>query len=200
MFEELLRELLLDTLLLFEELLRLLPLDTLLLFEELLRELPLDTLLLREELLRLLPLDTLLLFEELLRELDTEEELLREELDEPVDLLLLSLFTEVPEVLRRVLVELLLPVRVVPVVPLLRVDVLTPESLRREEEVLPLRVTVEVERLLVPSARLEPVRVGVSEVMTVRRFSSESTFTLRLPSLREGIFTYPALRSRRLFS
>ena len=159
MFEELLRELLLDTLLLREELLRLLPLDTLLLFEELLRELPLDTLLLREELLRRLPPDTLLLFE-----------------------------------------ELLLPVRVVPVVPLLRVDVLTPESLRREEEVLPLRVTVEVERLLVPSARLEPVRVGVSEVMTVRRFSSESTFTLRLPSLREGIFTYPALRSRRLFS
>ena len=160
-----------------------LPLDTLLLLDELLRVLPLDTLLLLDELLPLLR-DTLLLVEPL-----------RE------TLLLVELLREVDE-----------PVRVVPVELLLRVDVPTFEdSLRRVAvvalpvrlaEVLRLLAVVALLRLLpdVLSARLEPVRVGVSDVSAVRRFSSESTFTIRLFSSREGMLTNPALRSRRLFS
>lgn len=184
-------ELLLLELLLRDELLRELVDTELLLLEELLRELPLDTLLLLEELLRELPLDTLLLLEELLlRETPLFDEVPRE-VDDEVERLL-SVFTVLPEVVRRVvLVELLLPVRVVPVELLLRVDVPTPEELPRRVVVeVPVRSVVEVERLLVVlPARLDPVRVGVSDVTAVRRFSSESTLTTRLLASREGTLT-----------
>ena len=173
-----------------DELLLRLLLDTLLLLEELLRLL--DTLLLLEEVLRLVLPDTLLLFDEpllLLRKLETEAELLRElldelpvrdELTEPVDLL--SLFTVVPVV----------EVRRVAVVALLRL---------LEVAALLVRLfAVLFVTFFVASERLEPVRVGVFEVTAVRRFSSESTFTTRLSASREGMFTNPALRSRRLFS
>lgn len=140
--------------------------------------------------------DTLPLLDELLevRELEDEAEVLRETLDElvrdeltePVDRL--SLFTELPVVVRRT----------VPPVLLLRVGVLALlEALLR-------RSATEVFRLLdvlfTLSVRLEPARTGVLEVMAVRRFSSESTFTMCLFSSREGTFTNPFLRSRRLFS
>lgn len=77
-------------------------------------------------------------------------------------------------------------------------------SLRRVVVALPLRPVVEVERLLaellVLTARLDPVRLGVLDVTAVRRFSSELNFTIRLFLSREGTLTYPFLRSRRLFS
>ena len=77
-------------------------------------------------------------------------------------------------------------------------------SLRRVVVALPLRPVVEAERLLaellVLTARLDPVRLGVLDVTAVLRFSSELNFTIRLFLSREGTLTYPFLRSRRLFS
>lgn len=198
-------------------LLRLL-LDTLLWLDELRLGLP-DTLLLLDELLRLALLDTLLLLDELLlRELEAEVELLRElldelerdELTEPVDLL--SLFTAVPVVeVRRVelpAVLLLLLLLLLRTVAVLRFEVLVLDALSRRVAVVALLRLLEAAVLLVRlfvvplvvSERLELVRVGVFEVTAVRRFSSESTFTTRLLASREGMFTNPALRSRRLFS
>lgn len=198
-------------------LLRLL-LDTQLWLDELRLGLP-DTLLLLDELLRLALLDTLLLLDELLlRELEAEVELLRElldelerdELTEPVDLL--SLFTAVPVVeVRRVelpAVLLLLLLLLLRTVAVLRFEVLVLDALSRRVAVVALLRLLEAAVLLVRlfvvplvvSERLELVRVGVFEVTAVRRFSSESTFTTRLLASREGMFTNPALRSRRLFS
>lgn len=179
--DELLRLLLPDTLLLPDELLRLLLLDTLLLPDELLRLLLLDTLLLPDELL--MPTDTLTFFDEPLeaRELEDEAEVLREVLDELVR-------------------------RAVPPVLLLRVEALTlPEVLLRRVAVdVAGRSAAEASRLpgvfFTFSVRLEPARTGVLEVTAVRWFSSESTFTIRLFSSREGTFTNPFLRSLRLFS
>ena len=178
-------ELLLLELVLRDELLRELVETELLLLDELLRELPPDTLLLLEELLRETPL-----FDEVLREVDDEAELLREVLDELVERLP-DAFTELSEVVRRVVpVVLLLLVRAVPVVPLLRVAVPTPEVLpRRVEADVPVRSVVEAERLPVAALRDDPVRVGTLDVTAVRRFSSESVLTTRLLASREGILT-----------
>lgn len=156
--------------------------------ELLLRELLLDTplLLLDELLLRELLLDTPLLLDELLpllRDTPLLDELLREA-DEPV--------------------------RVIPELLLLRTGVLV-DSLRRVAVVAlllrleaALRLSVVVASLLrLPvalSARLEPVRTGVPDTTAVRRFSSESTLTMREFLSREGMLTKPALRSRRFFS
>lgn len=212
-----------------EELVLRLLLETLLLLDApllLLRPALPDTPLLLDEpllLLRLALPDTLLLLDELLlllRELETEAELLREALDEllvrdeltePVDLLLL--FTVVPVVeVRRVelpvLLLLLLLLLLLRTVDVLRFEVLALEALSRRVAVVALLRLLEAVPLLVrlfavffvASERLEPVRVGVFEVTAVRRFSSESTFTTRLLASREGMFTNPALRSRRLFS
>ena len=182
--DELLREL--DTeLLLLDELLR--ELDTeLFLLDELLRELDTEPLLL-DELLR--ELDTeLFLLDELLRELDTEllllEELLRE--------------LEETELLREVPVELSLRRVVVPLtLPLLPrealFDVLLAEDpVRRVVPVTLSERLLEEERLPeVPTfvLREEPVRELTLEVTTVRRFSSESTLTIRRLSSREGTLT-----------
>ena len=178
-------ELLLLELVLRDELLRELVETELLLLDELLRELPPETLLLLEELLRETPL-----FDEVLREVDDEAELLREVLDELVERLP-DAFTELSEVVRRVVpVVLLLLVRAVPVVPLLRVAVPTPEVLpRRVEADVPVRSVVEAERLPVAALRDDPVRVGTLDVTAVRRFSSESVLTTRLLASREGILT-----------
>lgn len=177
-------ELLLLELVLRDELLRELLETELLLLEELLRELPPDTLLLLEELLRETPL-----FDEVLREVDDEAELLREVLDELVERLP-DAFTELSEVVRRVVLVVLLLVRAVPVEALLRVAVLTPEVLpRRVEADVPVRSVVETERLPVAALRDDPVRVGTLDVTAVRRFSSESVLTTRLLASREGILT-----------
>lgn len=174
--ELLLRELLLLGALLCDEVLRLL--DTLL------RLVPL--LLLRETLLLLLalllPRDTLLLLLVplllLLRDTLLLDELLRE--PDAEDALLRD---ELGEWVREVLTLVVLSRRVV---------------------VLLLRPVVAVERLFIEllllSARLDPVRLGVLDVTAVRRFSSELNFTIRLFLSREGTLTYPFLRSRRLFS
>jgi hypothetical protein len=100
-------------------------------------------------------------------------------------------FTELSEVMRRVVpVVLLLLVRAVPVVPLLRVAVPTPEVLpRRVEADVPVRAVVEAERLPVAALRDDPVRVGTLDVTAVRRFSSESVLTTHLLASREGILT-----------
>lgn len=175
----------------------------------LLRLLP-DTLLLLDELLRPVLPDTLLLLDELLlREL--LDELLRDELTEPVDLLLL--FTVVPVVeVRRVelpvLLMLLLPLLLLRTVAVLRFEELALEAFSRRVAVVAVLRLLEVAVLLVrlfsvlfaAFERLELVRIGVFDVTAVRRFSSESTFTTRLLISREGTFTNPALRSRRLFS
>ena len=176
-------ELLLLELVLRDELLRELLETELLLLDEL-RELPPDTLLLLEELLRETPL-----FDEVLREVDDEAELLREVLDELVERLPDS-FTELSEVVRRVVPVVLLLVRAVPVEALLRVAVPTPEVLpRRVEADVPVRSAVEAERLPVAALRDDPVRVGTLDVTAVRRFSSESVLTTRLLASREGILT-----------
>lgn len=186
----LLRELLLDTLLLPDELLlRELLLEIPLLFDELLlRELLLDTplLLLDELLLRELLLDTPLLLDELLpllRDTPLLDELLREA-DEPVrvipELLLLRTGVLVDSLRRVAVVALLLRLEVA-----LRLSVVVASLLR-----LPVAL----------SARLEPVRTGVPDTTAVRRFSSESTLTMREFLSREGMLTKPALRSRRFFS
>lgn len=176
-------------------------------------------LLLLDELLRPVLPDTLLLLDELLlRELETEaaplrellDELLRDELTEPVDLLLL--FTVVPVVeVRRVelpvLLMLLLPLLLLRTVAVLR-EGLALEAFSRRVAVVAVLRLLEVAVLLVrlfsvlfaAFERLELVRIGVFDVTAVRRFSSESTFTTRLLISREGTFTNPALRSRRLFS
>lgn len=154
--------------------------------ELLLRELP-ELLELLRELLR--ELDTeLLLFDELLRELDTElllfDELLRE--------------LEEVELLREVPVEL--PLRRVVVPPTLLLlprealfDVLlTEEPVRRVVPVTLSERLLEEERLPeVPTLVLrdEPVRELTLEVTAVRRFSSESTLTIRRFSSREGTLT-----------
>ena len=177
-------ELLLLELVLRDELLRELLETELLLLDELLRELPPDTLLLLEELLRETPL-----FDEVLREVDDEAELLREVLDELVERLP-DAFTELSEVVRRVVPVVLLLVRAVPVEALLRVAVPTPEVLpRRVEADVPVRSVVETERLPVAALRDDPVRVGTLDVTAVRRFSSESVLTTRLLASREGILT-----------
>lgn len=196
LLDELLR-LLLDTLLLLDELLRLL-LDTLLLLDELLRLLP-DTLLLPEEAFLsegAVLTDILNFFDELpeVRELEDEEELLREVLDEPADFL--SLLTVLPEPVRRAVPEVS-PLRV-------EVSTLLEVLLRRVAAEVAGRSAAEVLRLpaglFTLSVRLEPARTGTLEVTAVRRFSSESTFTICLFSSREGTLTNPFLRSRRLFS
>lgn len=168
--------------------------------ELLLRELP-ELLELLRELLR--ELDTeLLLFDELLRELDTElllfDELLRE-LDTEL-LLFDELLRELEEVelLREVPVEL--PLRRVVVPPTLLLlprealfDVLlTEEPVRRVVPVTLSERLLEEERLPeVPTLVLrdEPVRELTLEVTAVRRFSSESTLTIRRFSSREGTLT-----------
>jgi hypothetical protein len=177
--------------------------------EELLLPRELDTELLlfvEEELLLPRELDTeLLLFvaEELLpRELDTElllfvaEELLPRELD--TELLVLRVVFPVEE-------ELSLR-RTVPEVLVCLVEVLTEalpvDSVRRVVVADSPRVLLPVRVALLPPVVRDTfvVERRLSDVTAVRRFSSESTFTRRLFSSREGIFTNPALRSRRLFS
>lgn len=187
--ELLLRELLLLGALLCDEVLRLL--DTLL------RLVPL--LLLRETLLLLLALlllrDTLLLLLALLLPRDTlllllaplllllRDTLLLDELLRELDAEDALLRDELGEWVREVLTLVVLSRRVVVVL---------------------LRPVVAVERLFIEllllSARLDPVRLGVFDVTAVRRFSSELSFTIRLFLSREGTLTYPFLRSRRLFS
>ena len=150
---------------------------------ELLRELlPILDGLLRE-------LDTeLLLLDELLRELDTELLLLDELLRE----------LEETELLREVPVELSLRRVVVPPTLLLLprealFDVLlTEEPVRRVVPVTLSERLLEEERLPeVPTfvLRDEPVRELTLEVTAVRRFSSESTLTIRRLSSREGTLT-----------
>ena len=160
-----------------------------------------------EELLLPRELDTeLLLFveEELLlpRELDTElllfvaEELLPRELD--TELLVLRVVFPVEE-------ELSLR-RTVPEVLVCLVEVLTDalpvDSVRRVVVADSPRVLLPVRVALLPPVVRDTfvVERRLSDVTAVRRFSSESTFTRRLFSSREGILTNPALRSRRLFS
>ena len=174
------------------------------------RELDTELLLLVADELLLLPreLDTeLLLFvaDELLlpRELDTElllfvadELLLPRELD--TELLVLRVEVPVEEELslrRTVLVEFVClveePTVAFPVVSVRRVVVTASPRV-----LLSVRVA-----LLLPVVREALLVVRrLSDVTAVRWFSSESTFTRRLFSSREGIFTNPALRSRRLFS
>ena len=174
--------------LLLRELLELLELlrELLPLLDELLRELDTELLLL-DELLR--ELDTeLFLLEELLRELDTEPLLLDELLRE----------LEETELLREVPVELSLRRVVVPLTLLLLprealFDVLLAEdSVRRVVPVTLSERLLEEERLPeVPTfvLREEPVRELTLEVTAVRRFSSESTLTIRRLSSREGTLT-----------
>ena len=175
------------------------------------RELDTELLLLVADELLLLPreLDTeLLLFvaDELLlpRELDTElllfvaDELLL--LPRELDTELLVLRVEVPveeelSLRRTVLVEFVClveePTVAFPVVSVRRVVVTASPRV-----LLSVRVA-----LLLPVVREALLVVRrLSDVTAVRWFSSESTFTRRLFSSREGIFTNPALRSRRLFS
>ena len=168
--------------------------------DELLRELDTELFLL-DELLR--ELDTeLFLLDELLRELDTElfllDELLRE-LD--TELLLLDELPrelEETELLREVPVELSLRRVVGPPTLLLLprealFDVLlTEEPVRRVVPVTLSEQLLEEERLPeVPTfvLRDEPVRELTLEVTAVRRFSSESTLTIRRLSSREGTLT-----------
>ena len=137
------------------------------------------------------------------RELDTElllfvadELLLPRELD--TELLVLRVEVPVEEELslrRTVLVEFVClveePTVAFPVVSVRRVVVTASPRV-----LLSVRVA-----LLLPVVREALLVVRrLSDVTAVRRFSSESTFTRRLFSSREGIFTNPALRSRRLFS
>lgn len=77
---------------------------------------------------------------------------------------------------------------------LLLEPLLLPLLLRTELEVLALRVEFFTSEEELRLAEL-PLRVGVSEITAVRRFSSELTLTLRLLLSREGIFTKPSLRS-----
>lgn len=93
-------------------------------------------------------------------------------------------------------VTLLLSLLVLLLSPALREELLLFSLLRTAFAALSLRVETSDEVLRCDS----PVRVGISEVTAVRRFSSELTFTLRLLASREGTFTKPSLRSRRLFS
>ena len=167
----------------------------------LLREAPLADALLREVLL-LDDLDTeaLLLLAELLRETLLFDTLLRELLDDTEGLVLL---------------ELLLLLDTLPFEPLLR-DTLLVELLRVFDDTLLLLEVLLLVRE--PVTEVEPLRELLDELLrdtfpfeeelreeelgfiAVRRFSSESTFTLRLSLSREGTFTNPDLRSRLLFS
>ena len=76
------------------------------------------------------------------------------------------------------------------------------DSVRRDEVADSPRILLSVRvALLLPTLRVSLLVVRrLSDVTAVRRFTSESTFTIRLFSSREGIFTNPDLRSRRLFS
>ena len=171
--------------------------------------------LLADALLRevLLPddLDTeaLLLLAELLRDTLLLEVLLRELLDDTEGLVLL---------------ELLLLRDTLPFEPLLRETL--PVELLRDTLLLEVLLRVFDDTLLLLEALLllrepvteEPLRELLDGVLrktptfeevlreealgfiAVRRFSSESTFTLRLSLSREGTFTNPDLRSRLLFS
>lgn len=207
--------------LLREELLLLLRLAELLRFDELLETL--DELLRLDELFRLdEPLDTfdeLFRFDELVRAVlvallflllslrDTLLLLLREVLLPLLRfaLLLVLLLVLVRVTLPPLLLSLLLREELLlrEVLLLLREalllrEVLPPFSLLRTSPVV-LVLRVEASAELLVRVELE-VRVGVSDVTAVRRFSSELTFTLRLLVSREGTFTKPSLRSRRLFS
>ena len=166
---ELLRELKLE-LLLLEELRELV--DTELPLEELLRELVEAELPLLEELLRELVEAELPLLEELLRELVEAEEL--REVVEDVPVRRAEPSTE------------LLPRDV-----LLEVLALAAEPERRVLPVVVAERLFEVERLPAVAAlsRDDPVREVTAEVTAVRRFSSESTLTMRRFSSREGTLT-----------
>ena len=180
---ELLRELELE-LLLLEELRELV--DTELPLEELLREL-VDTELPLEELLRELVEAELPLLEELLRELvEAELPLLEELLRELVEA------EELREVVEDVPVRRAEPsTELLPRDVLLEVLALAAEPERRVLPVVVAERLFEVERLPAVAAlsRDDPVREVTAEVTAVRRFSSESTLTMRRFSSREGTLT-----------
>ena len=157
----------------------------------------------------------------LLKEPDTEALLLVEELllrvtlplEELVRLLLVE--TEVVFFFDEVPLLLLRDTPALDELPLLLRETLLPEALLRdaddEEEVLreladePLREALDelrvlLAKLLRDTLSEELLRDEMLEVTAVRRFSSESTFTIRLFLSREGTLTYPFLRSRLLFS
>lgn len=163
-----------------------------------------------------------LLREGLLEELDTEAPLLLEEL---LLLRLLLVETEVLLFFDEVLLLLLRDTPALDELPLLLRETLLLEALLRdveveaallrdaddEEEVLreladePLREALDELRVLLAellrdTLSEELLRDEMLEVTAVRRFSSESTFTIRLFLSREGTLTYPFLRSRLLFS
>ena len=167
--------------LLREELLLLLRLAELL-FEELLR---------LDELLRFETLDELFLFDEPLETLDEllllDEPLLLDELVRAVLVALLFLLLSLRDTL---LLEVLLRALLDEGLLSLREPVTEVEPLR---ELLdePLRDTLPFEVAL---------REEALDVIAVRRFSSEFTFTTRFSLSREGTLTNPNLRSRLLFS
>ena len=160
-----------------------------------------ELLLLRElpELLRELELE-LLLLEELRELVDTElplEELLRELVEAELPLLeeLLRELVEAEE-LREVVEDV--PVRraepsteLLPRDVLLEVLALAAEPERRVVPVVVAERLFEEERLPAVAAlsRDDPVREVTAEVTAVRRFSSESTLTMRRFSSREGTLT-----------
>ncbi len=181
---ELLRELELE-LLLLEELRELV--DTELPLEELLRELVEAELPLLEELLRELVEAELPLLDELLRELvEAELPLLEELLRELVEA------EELREVVEDVPVRRAEPsTELLPRDVLLEVLALAAEPERRVLPVVVAERLFEVERLPAVAAlsRDDPVREVTAEVTAVRRFSSESTLTMRRFSSREGTLT-----------